>query len=232
MDTHFYNALCSTVGAKFLSYRFHFLFTIFNHKLYFRWPLYIFASYFDQNGCDSNFILKLISYKCQKYAVLVYCILFWAKYYILFHSIPACSILYYSITFFFYSETYISTKLLQNLCLINAHFFYIDMPDVTASYGTPLDFMEFFGYFHTLLTIIYVFSVVSSPNFHRLMCLIHTHMSDKATSYGRISGLISFLEILMFEPSFLHQTFINFKSNPVVCHYMSWLCVEHKIKPM
>ena len=28
-------------------------------------------------------------------------------------------------------------------------FWYIDMPDGTTNYGTPFDFIEFFGYFHT-----------------------------------------------------------------------------------
>ena len=30
------------------------------------------------------------------------------------------------------------------------------MPDVTASYGRPFDFITFFGYFHTLLTSVFM----------------------------------------------------------------------------
>ena len=65
--------------------------------------------------------------------------------------------------------TYTFTKLSQNVCLINTQILiYIDMPYVTASYGTPFDFIVFFRYFHIFLTIIHVWSIVSSPNFHRL----------------------------------------------------------------
>ena len=45
---------------------------------------------------------------------------------------------------------------------------YVKMLDVTASYGTSFDFIAVFRYFHTLLTTIHVWSIVSSPNFHRL----------------------------------------------------------------
>ena len=49
------------------------------------------------------------------------------------------------------------TKHSQNMCLINIYTFYcFDMPDVTASYGMPLDFIQLFGYFYALLTIIHV----------------------------------------------------------------------------
>ena len=44
----------------------------------------------------------------------------------------------------------------------------MDMSDVTANYVTLLDFFLSIGYFHTLLTAIHVWSVVSTPNFHRL----------------------------------------------------------------
>ena len=46
------------------------------------------------------------------------------------------------------------------------------MPDVTESYGKFFDLIAFFRYFHTLLTSIHVWSIVSSPNFHRL-CLFN-----------------------------------------------------------
>ena len=45
-------------------------------------------------------------------------------------------------------------KLLQNICLINIHVSM--MPDVTANYGKPFDFITFYGHFHTLLLTIHV----------------------------------------------------------------------------
>ena len=49
------------------------------------------------------------------------------------------------------------------------------MPDVTASYGMPFDFIAFFRYFHTLLTTIHVCSVVSSQNFYKMCLNQYTH---------------------------------------------------------
>ena len=46
-------------------------------------------------------------------------------------------------------------------------YWYVKMSDVTASYGTLVEFIEFFRCFHTLLTTIHAWSVVSSPKFHR-----------------------------------------------------------------
>ena len=55
------------------------------------------------------------------------------------------------------------------------HFVYIDMPDATASYGTPFDCIAFFGYFHTLFclnccisTNLHVWSAISSRNIYKL----------------------------------------------------------------
>ena len=42
------------------------------------------------------------------------------------------------------------------------------MPDVTASYGIPFDFIAFFGHFYALLLAIHVWIDVFPPNFHRL----------------------------------------------------------------
>ena len=39
---------------------------------------------------------------------------------------------------------YIFTKLLPNMCLINIHHMMSDMPDITAGFGTLLNFVTFF----------------------------------------------------------------------------------------
>ena len=54
------------------------------------------------------------------------------------------------------------------------------MPCVTESYGTPYDFIEFFGYFHTLF-----------------VCLVNVHiwyvnMPNVSPGYGRFSDLIGY----------------------------------------
>ena len=79
------------------------------------------------------------------------------------------------------------------------------MPDVTASYGTLFDFITILGFFYTLLKTINVWTVVTSPNIHRLI-VNNTHIllwrrARCATCYGRLSFLIVFffLEILMFD---------------------------------
>ena len=69
--------------------------------------------------------------------------------------------------------------------------------NVTASYGTILDFIAFFKYLPTLLMTVHVWSIVSLPNFPRLYDFsIHTFwyidMPDVTTSNGRFSGLIGF----------------------------------------
>ena len=43
--------------------------------------------------------------------------------------------------------THILTKLSHNVYLINTHILHINMPNVTASYGKSLDFIEFFWVF-------------------------------------------------------------------------------------
>ena len=52
-------------------------------------------------------------------------------------------------------------------CVSN-QYTHIEMPDVTASYGTSSDFISFFNHFHTKLTSLHVCVYVSSPNFHNL----------------------------------------------------------------
>ena len=71
------------------------------------------------------------------------------------------------------------------------------MPNVTASYGTPLDFIAFFGIFYTLLTTIHVWITVSPPNFHRLCDrLVFTFwyitMSNATAGYGSFSNFCAF----------------------------------------
>ena len=52
-----------------------------------------------------------------------------------------------------------------------------NMSDVTASYGKSLDFIRFFGYFHTLLMTIHVRTM---SNIHRLFVqLIFTFWDAK-----------------------------------------------------
>ena len=67
------------------------------------------------------------------------------------------------------------------------------MPDVTASYGTLIDFIAFFfSVFHLLLTTIHVLIVVSTPNIHRLCVKLmytfrYVNMSKVTAGYGRFS---------------------------------------------
>ena len=50
--------------------------------------------------------------------------------------------------------------LYHRICISSIHiFWYINMPDVTASYETFFDFTAFFGYFHILLTNIPVWNI-------------------------------------------------------------------------
>ena len=59
------------------------------------------------------------------------------------------------------------------------------MPDVTASYGMPFDFIAFFGHFHTLLSeLLYLYKTFTNyvSNQYR-----HTDIStcpDVTASYG------------------------------------------------
>ena len=78
-------------------------------------------------------------------------------------------------------------------------FWYIDIPDISESYGTSFDFIAFFGHFHTTLATIYVWSIVPSPNFHRLcVWLIYTFwyviMPNVTAGYGRFANVIAFFE--------------------------------------
>ena len=82
--------------------------------------------------------------------------------------------------------THIFIKHSQNMCLINTDC--IDILDVTASYGMSFDSVAFLKNFHTLLTSIYVWSVVFSPNFHRLYILL---LAGITASYERFYDLIA-----------------------------------------
>ena len=72
------------------------------------------------------------------------------------------------LTIFAFDDTYLYYTFTECVSNQYTHFDIIDMPDVTASYGTPLHFITFIGYFHTLLTTIHVWSIVSSTNIDRL----------------------------------------------------------------
>ena len=81
-----------------------------------------------------------------------------------------------------------------NMWLFHAHILIhcIDILDVTISYGKSYDFIAFFGYFH-------VWSVASSPNFHKLyVWLMYTlwnvNIPNMSVGYGRFSYLIAFFE--------------------------------------
>ena len=81
-------------------------------------------------------------------------------------------------------------------------FWYINLPDVTASYEMPLDSNAFLDYFHTYLTTIHVWSIVSSSNFNRLcIWLIYTfcyvNIPNAIADYGIFSDLIAFFLIFI-----------------------------------
>ena len=72
------------------------------------------------------------------------------------------------------------------------------MPDMTASCGTPFDFISFLGYFHILLLMaIHVSIVVSPSQFHRsyvrlIPTICYVNMADVTSGYGRLSDLSGF----------------------------------------
>ena len=63
---------------------------------------------------------------------------------------------------------HICTKLSQNVCLINTQILVYWHAKCNCKLWKALWFYCIFGYFHTLLTSIHVWSIVSSPKFHRL----------------------------------------------------------------
>ena len=75
----------------------------------------------------------------------------------------------------------------------------------------PLILLLFFWYFHTLLTIIHVWIVVSPQNFHKLSfysmyTFWYVNMTNVTTSYERLSDLMRFWGQKTIQ---LHQTFTN-----------------------
>ena len=63
---------------------------------------------------------------------------------------------------------HIFTKISQNVCLVNTHIFmYWHARCNCKLWSTFFVLLRIFGYFHTLLTIIHVWSALYSPNFHR-----------------------------------------------------------------
>ena len=95
------------------------------------------------------------------------------------------------------------------------------MLDVTASYGTPLDFIAFFGYFQ-ILTTIHVWTILSSTNFHRLCVglmhiFLYVNLPNVTVGYERFSDssyekhIIHFmgLPLGLFAYSFFLFTFFD-----------------------
>ena len=81
--------------------------------------------------------------------------------------------------------------------ILYKHFLYWNVTCDCKLWNAPW-FIAFFGYFHTFLSTIHVWSIVSSQNIHWLCVLsIHTFwydaMPDVTTSCGRFSGLIGFV---------------------------------------
>ena len=87
---------------------------------------------------------------------------------------------------FIKSQVYYSSY--TRMCVQSIHtFWYINMPDVTASYETFFDFITVFGYFHTLLTT--KLSLMVWMDQYR-----HTDISctDVTASYGMSLNFITF----------------------------------------
>ena len=60
------------------------------------------------------------------------------------------------LTAFVFCSTYLDQSFTECMSNNNNKFCCIDMPDVTACYGMPFDFIALFEYFHTVLFTIYV----------------------------------------------------------------------------
>ena len=65
-------------------------------------------------------------------------------------------------------EFWLSSELLYFYQIFTIQYCYVKMPDVTACYGMPLNFIRFFFEFCTKLTNIHVRSALFSPNIHKL----------------------------------------------------------------
>ena len=109
--------------------------------------------------------------------------------------------------------THIFTKFSRNVCLINAHILIYWYARCHCKLWKVYNFIAFFGYFHILLTSNHIWSIMSSPSFHRsCVWLMYkfwcVNMQNVTASYGGFSYSISFsgnfLIILHFR-----QTFTN-----------------------
>ena len=74
-------------------------------------------------------------------------------------------------------------------------FWCIYIPDVTASYGMPFDFIVFFGYFHNLLLVRHVLT----SNFFRLCVKVEKCKVEKKTYV--INNVYMRLVFLSFPPN-------------------------------
>ena len=72
--------------------------------------------------------------------------------------------------------TYIFIKLSQNVCLIDAYISCIFMPDVTAIYGTPLDFIAFFWVFSYIIDEYSCLKYCIFTKLSQIMYLIDVHI--------------------------------------------------------
>ena len=92
-------------------------------------------------------------------------------------------------------ETQSFAKISQNVCLIIRHFLIYWHADVTASYGTPFNFIAFFGYFHTSFSRIHV-----SVNLCNHLCY----------GYGSLSLFKCKIPTKLFAHMFFYHMFIIF----------------------
>ena len=126
---------------------------------------------------------------------------------------------------FEFNNTYIFTKLSRNVCLINTHILKLYMPEVTASYGEPTNFIAFLVFPHIIddhscLKVVYptnfrrqytgwsiknrgqvrwLYSCAVSSEFGRFKTFYHvTRVKSSSTSSNK-----------------LHQTFTSFPTCPI-----------------
>ena len=94
-------------------------------------------------------------------------------------------------------------------------YWYVKIPDMTASLVTPFDFIAFLGllihylgpFMSELLYLHQTFTDYMSNQYTRFR---YVNMPNVTPSYGRFYGLIGFFRNLNVWYVILHQTFINF----------------------
>ena len=116
----------------------------------------------------------------------------------------------------------IFTKLSKTVCLINMHILIYRYARCNCNLWKVFWFYCPFWYFHTLLTTIHVWIIVSSPNFHRLFVswmytFWYVNMSNVTIGYGRLSSLIAFF---FWEFSYITtclKRYIFIKTSQIMC---------------